>query len=259
MKLELPQLAEKVISKIDAHEPEVLKINEVFDLLEAQLPNIQNLKVAYGPHPITEQLQPLRKKRFMYAAAIVFRMNMIVREDLFPNSNDVIETRIKINSFLLNLSKNKNEEVVTEKVSQFFRELETDEAFETATSLYNLTEDINNLRSTQSRIKTLQAKRADDISKRPRVKTADLKKSIHKALKDMFKEIESAQLRNPLLDYTSLINSLNDILSHYRMLINTRATVNRRRAAGEEDVGVEVEDNNPVDPEVSEGLIEGDA
>ncbi len=171
MKLELPQLAEKVIARIEDHDPEALKIQEIFTLLEDQQSNIQNLKVAYGPHPITEQLKPLRKKRFMYAAAIVYRMSMIVREDLYPNSNDVIETRIKINSFLLNLSKSKNEEVVTEKVDQFLREIDENEAFETALSLYKLTEDVNNLKSTHYMIKNLLKERANQISARPRIKT----------------------------------------------------------------------------------------
>ncbi len=230
LKLELPQLAEKVIEQIEEHEPEDLKIQELFDLLEAQKTNIQGLKVAYGAHPITEQLGSLRKKRFMYAAAIVYRMNMIVREDLYPNNSEVIETRILINSFLLNLSLNKNEEVVTEKVAQFFRELAENTSFSDSLTLFKLSVDVNSLKVTDSKIKELLKKRSDSISERPRVKTPVLVKSIHKALKDMFKEIESAQLRNPLLDYSSLINKLNDLLDHYRMLINTRTTINKRKA-----------------------------
>ena len=257
MKLELPQLAEKVIARINDHDPEVLKIQEVCDLLLAQQSNIQNLKVAYGPHPITEQLLPLRKKRFMYAAAIVYRMNMIVREDLYPNSNDVIETRIKINSYLLNLSKSKNEEVVAEKIDQFFREIDEDEVLETALSLYNLTADLNNLRNTHSSIKELLALRANQISARPRVKTTVIVKSIQKALKDMFKEVEVAQLRNPTLSYTSLINQLNDLLDHYRMLINLRVTINKRKATGVEDE--EKEGETSTEPDVAEDPTEGDA
>lgn len=233
LKLELPQLAEKVIKKIEDHDPETLLINEVYDLLVAQKPNIENLKVAYGPHPITEQLLPLRKKRFMYAAAIVYRMKMAVREDIYPNSNDVIETRIFVNSYLLNLSSSKSEEVVAEKLTQFYRELDENPALEASTELYKLSEDIANLKSTDMAIRQLLKERADDISERPREKTSVLVRQIKKALKDMFKEIESAQLRNPLLDYSPLINQLNDILDHHRMLINMRATINKRRAEAE--------------------------
>ena len=81
MKLELPQLAEKVIEKIDAHDPETLKIKEVFDLLVAEKPHIDALNPPYGPHPITEQLSPFRRKLLMYASSIRREMSVIVRED----------------------------------------------------------------------------------------------------------------------------------------------------------------------------------
>ncbi len=153
-------MAEKVIEKIEEHEPENLKINEIFDLLKAQTPSIQNLKVSYGPHPITEQLLPLRKKRLMYAAAIVYKMNLIVREDIYPNSSNVIETRIMINSYLLHLGASKSEEVVAEKIDQFFRLVDTSEDVETALTTYGLNENMDNLRSTQANIKELLNKRA---------------------------------------------------------------------------------------------------
>lgn len=105
--------------------------------------------------------------------------------------------------------------------------------------------DIDILKAVDFQIRRLLKKRADDISARPRVKTPVLVNSIHKALKDMFKEIESAQLRNPSIDYSELVNKLNDLLSHYKTLINMRATINKRKAAGlEDDKG----DNEPIAP-----------
>ena len=230
LKLELPQLAEKVIEQVETHDPELLKIEELYNLLIAQKPQILNLKVVYGAHPITEQLTPLRKKRFMYAAAIVYKMNVIVREDIYPNNSDVIATKILINSFLLNLSGNKNEEIVAEKLTQFFRTMSENPTFLASLELFKLTTDISSLRMADQALRELLKQRADSISERPRVKTTVNVQSIQKALKDMFKEIESAQLRNPLLNYSSLINKLNDLLDHYRMLINIRATINKRKA-----------------------------
>ena len=207
------------------------------------------MKIAYGAHPITEQLGPLRKKRFMYAAAIVYKMNMIVREDIYPNDSQVID------SFLLNLSLSKNEEVVAEKLSQFFRETTVNAKLQTALELFNLLGDVDILQSTDNNIKELLSVRANQISERPRVKTAILVKSILKAMKDMFKQIEVAQLRNPLLDYSVLINKLNDLLDHYRALINTRATINKRKAAGLE---AGKENDGPVEPKLpkEEGDVE---
>ncbi len=71
----------------------------------------------------------------------------------------------------------------------------------------------------------------------------------------MFREIELAQLRNPNLDYTSLINQLNDLLDHYRMLINMRATINKRKTTDVED-GMN-DNETPIKPEVDDNPYEG--
>lgn len=53
---------------------------------------------------------------------------------------------------------------------------------------------------------------------------------VRTALSNLFMQIEVAQLKNAELDYNPLINELNDLLDHYRELINTRATINMRYA-----------------------------
>ncbi len=258
----MPQLAENVIAKIREFDPEVNKLEEIYNLLLDQQDNIKNLKVGYGPHPITERLVPLRKKRLMYAASIVYKMNLIVREDSYPNRTEVIESRIVINNYLLNLSASKNEEVVAERLEQFSKFMVHNPKYSTSFQTFKLNDDIDKLEETNSEIKLLLMQRADSISERPRVKTPVLVKSIQKALKDMFKDIETAQLRYPDVDYSSLINQLNDLFSHYRMLINTRASINKRRAAslenGGKDTQTPIEPNAPVDPNTP-GEGSGDA
>ena len=58
LKLELPRLANRVIEIVEKHDPETLKIKEVFDLLVEEKPQVEGLIVRHGPHPITEELQP---------------------------------------------------------------------------------------------------------------------------------------------------------------------------------------------------------
>lgn len=82
----------------------------------------------------------------------------------------------------------------------------------------------------------------------------------------MFKEIELAQLRNPELSYNSLINTLNDLLDHYRTLINMRGTIHKRRAAGSEVEDDEEDDSTtpptdgetPAEPDENDDPIEGE-
>lgn len=117
LKLELPELTQLVIEAVEQHLPETLMIKEMHDKLVAQKPQIESLKVGYGPHPITEELTPLRKKRFMYAANIVHKMSVVVVEDENVKSKAVREAKIVINLYLLNLSKSKNEQVINQKLT----------------------------------------------------------------------------------------------------------------------------------------------
>ena len=61
-KLELPDLAESIINVMDDYDPELLKIKEAFDLLAEMQPQINLLKLSYGPHRLTKELDVLRKK-----------------------------------------------------------------------------------------------------------------------------------------------------------------------------------------------------
>ena len=58
-KLEVPRLATRVIEIVEKHDPETLKIKEVFDLLLAVQPQMDALKAPRGASPFTEQLTPL--------------------------------------------------------------------------------------------------------------------------------------------------------------------------------------------------------
>ena len=230
LKLELPRLANRVIEIVEKHDPETLKIKEVFDLLVEEKPQVEGLIVRHGPHPITEELQPLRKKLLMYASTITFQMNVIVREDMYVKAENVRIAKIFINRYLLKLGLKKNREVISQRLDEFFLEIEQDAQLEAILDTLGLTDSIDELQSVHSTVKELISKRLESISERPKVKTEELAKSVRKALKDMFIQIQIAQLKNKELNYSPLINELNDLLDTYRGLINARATLNKKRA-----------------------------
>ena len=68
-------------------------------------------------------------------------------------------------------------------------------------------------------------------------------KVIRKVLTDLFMQIEVASLKNTDLDYKPLINEINGVIDNYRELVNTRYTINKKKAAKQEE-GLE----NPVEP-----------
>lgn len=230
LKLELPELTQLVIEAVEQHLPETLMIKEMHDKLVAQKPQIECLKVGYGPHPITEELTPLRKKRFMYAANIVHKMSVVVVEDENVKSKAVREAKIVINLYLLNLSKSKNEQIINQKLTQFFREVETNVSFSAAVRTFDLMTDIENLELTHSDVRQLLNTRRNLIKQRPKAETSRNMKSIRKAITDLFMQIEVAKVKHIDLDYQPLINDLNGIIDNYRELVNMRATINKRKA-----------------------------
>lgn len=145
-KLEVPRLAKKVIEIIERHNPEDLLIKEVFDLLVAEKPHIDALNPPYGPHPITEQLSPFRRKLLMYASSIRREMSVIVREDELVQSEDVKIAKIFIDSYLINLGSNRNEELICEKVDQFFMEIDKNEELEIILTTLDLSKKIRQLK-----------------------------------------------------------------------------------------------------------------
>lgn len=245
LKLEIPELTQRVINLVEDHDPEILKIKEIFDLLVAKQPEIEGLKVGYGRHPITRELQLARKKRLMYAASIVYKMGIIVRENANDMPREVDAAKIIIDQYLLHLSTAKNEEVVSQKLTQFSREMNENESFATAMSSFGLVSDTDSLKSVHSRVTRLTKERLQLLKKRPKAETAAKVKAIRDALTDFFMQVQVARLKHTDLDYNPLINEINGVIDHYRELVKTRATISKRKAVKKEQ-----EEDAPIEPEM---------
>ena len=251
LKLELPEFAERVIGIVEEHNPEELKIEAVFDLLVKEQPQIDLLNVRYGAHPLTVELNRLRELRALYISAILFQLKVVTKEDATRANPSVRLVGIEVNRFLKKLKPSKNEEVTNRMITRFFAELDSNEELEAAFSSLEFTVHLNDLRNVHSSIQELLGKRLKSISKRPKIKTAALKKSVRDALKNLFKEIELAPLRNPELDYKELFDELNDLLDKYRNLINIRMGYNQRMAEQKAEIeNGELDEPTEVDESV---------
>ena len=249
LKLELPQFAERVIGLIENNNPEELQINEVFGQLKKEKPKIAQLVVRYGPHPITDELGKLREMRRLYVSGILYQLKVVIKEDKTGADSSVKLVKIEVQRFLSNLRSSKNDETINRKITQFYAEIEQNEVLEAAFDSLGFTNILDELQSVHSTIEELRDVRLVDISKRPKVKTPMLSKSVREALKLMFKEIEVAPIRNPEIDYEPLFDQLNELLIEYRNLINNRVLFNKRKAE-------ELENNEAGDSDQSQDAPE---
>ncbi|MGV8963051.1 MAG: hypothetical protein ACOH2V_06690 [Candidatus Saccharimonadaceae bacterium] len=252
-KLELPAFAGTVIEIVDGHDPEALKINEVFEMLTAMQPEMDLLTVRHGPHPITEELTPLRQQRQMYASAVVFRMGMAVKKDENTQLSTVRDAKILVARYLHNLSLCKNEKETNEKVTKFFVDMAANTTLPTAFEGFGMSEDLNGLKIAQNTISQLLVQRLQSKSARTRLKTEDLAKIVREALSNVFKQIEVAQLKHPEINYRTLMNELNDLIIEYKKLINTRKLFNKRKAELAK-ANEEASNNESTNPEVAPAM-----
>ena len=251
LKLEVPQMAEQVIRIIEKYEPETLKIDGAYNLLTAKQDHIDKLFVWYRSHPLTKELNVLRKKRRLNLRKVAFHLQVVIQEDVSGVDKAVNLVKSETERFILDFHSGKNEEVKCRMLTQFFSLIETSEELEEAFSTLNFTSFLNDLRSTHSRIMALIENKMTTISYRPIEKTPYLKKSVLNSIKYMFMEIELAILKYPEINYQPLCNKLNVVLNYYANLINLRQLSNKRKA--EEGDGLETGETNGIEtPENNE-------
>ena len=252
LKLELPVLARGVIGIVERHDPETLKIKELFDKLEEQKPKIKKLEVTYGPHPLTQELSELRSIRIALASGILNQLKT-VRNGKVSGMQEAFKVAQPVaHRYLHKLSKHNNK-VALERVTQFFDSIEEDETLEEAFSTLNLTVTLNEMRSANSRLMVQFNKKRTSVSERPDDMTSDLVNSILFAMNNLFADIELSQIKNQELDYAPLIDELNVELKAFELLINKRASYNKKKAEGVVDDNEVVIDDESTEPITTTG------
>lgn len=229
LKLEIAAFAEDVIYIIKKHNPELLKIDKVYNMLVDQEPNLVLLTKEYGSHPTTQLIIPVRRKFIRYVRSIVYRMNLVVLDDGEKASTDVVEAQAVTLDYLHRLDRCRSEREKIGRVTGFLQKIDKDKEIRDAFTKFELMGDIENLRSAHSKLKKLLKKRLRLASARSKSKMRELTGPVIKALKNMFKQVEIAMLVNDDLDYLPLFNELNQTIVTYRNMVNRRLLHNKRK------------------------------
>ena len=241
LKLEIPELADKVLGIVERHNPEELLIEKVYDLLVKEKPQMLLLTVRAGVHPLTLKLKPTRKELMLRVRSIKFQLSVATQMQTDTTRESVSIVQLAVNNHLMNLKACKNEEVVNQTIGQFLNLHNTSEELQTAVESLGFTSLVDDLQSAHTVVKEVWGERLALTSLRSMESTKDITDSVTGALDDLYKELEVAQLKNPLLDYKPLFKELNGLLKHYRYLINLRLAYNLRKA--EEKKAMEANEN----------------
>ena len=245
-KLERVEYVNQVIKIVDEHDPEALKISDMYNLLVARQPEIDQLNVRYRAHPMTVSIQHLRSLRGLHISNILGRLKL-VRKEKGDLDGDVKLVRTEIDRHFGNFRSSKNEAIKIQKVEKFNTAVEASQELEEALSELGFTSLMNDLRSVHSRIKSNSELRNKSIAARPQTKTNDLQKVVDDSIVNLFTDIRLAMLRNPEINYNPLIADLNKVTLNFDNYINIRIGQSERRAEEKaENENGELDNTTPV-------------
>ena len=249
-KFELPNVANRVIEIVEKHNPETFKVKELFDELVEQKPQINKLKIRFGAHPLTKEMNDLRTRLRAFAIGITNQMKTIEIGKVESMQAALKVAQPVVNLYIDKIWNNNNVET-EEKVSAFFDNIDANEELEVAFTTLNMSTYLDELRSVLSELVEHFNNRGVSYSSRVEIKTNLLAKPIIKAIRDLFLDIELAQVKNKDLDYTPLVYELNTLLTYFDRTINVRASHNKKKAEKETDINDNIIDDSSVEPIVS--------
>lgn len=230
-KFEVRKVARETIRIIEKHDPELLQIKPMYELLLADKPLIDALGVPYKGHPASKKLEQQRKLLNLSINTVKFELKKIVVRDETGYDDTVLLLQNELGRFIEDLHKSDSEALMLEKLDLFIVEIDNKEKLAEALQSKGFITLLNDLKMSLTDVLSLLNVRLDDISNRPTVKTPVLRKMVLKGVTNMFNEIYLAQFKNPALNYTPLFNELNVMLKGVDYLVNIRLSNNERKAA----------------------------
>lgn len=228
-KLELPQLAKQVLEIVEKHEYETFKIKEAFDALDKLKPQWVNLEVRYGAHPLTKKITLLRQERNQYASSVISQLKAKKTANIASLREFVEIAEVPIDRFLKEMYQT-SDVMINERLDAFFLLLANDEDLQDALETLDLTSYIVLMKVANSNLNEQWGKRNVSIKSRPKTKNPPIVLSTNAALRNLFSQINLAQFQNPGLNLMPMIDELNGLLARFLMMINIRASVNKKKA-----------------------------
>ena len=236
LKSEMADYAERITSIVERYEHDSELINHVFELLMAQTPQIELLRISYGVDTLRLKVESLKADMMLTISGLKLKVRMLKRSNLELDLH-IVENAI--NSHLRHLDTTKNEKELIQKISGFLDLPKTSVELAEALEEFELTGEVNKIKMSLSAVKEAIEKRVRLLSKRSKEPTRGIMKTMHDAINDLFKAIEvshlvglplSKEAGNAASDFAEMIHELSQLSAMYNRSISLRMGNNKRKA-----------------------------
>lgn len=244
---EVAEYANRALTVVDKHDPELLLFKPVYDLLTAKQTEIDILGLRYGIDPLRFEFDKKKSKLHLTISTLKLKVRLLSKSS---NDADLVLITSHIDSYLRYLH-NYNEKEISQRVKGFTNKVKADQPLKEALLNHELMENIEQIELAHTDMQSVINKRVELLSERPDIPTPFLIASVAKSIDDLFKGIEVAHLTNTELDYEPLVNELNKLTDMFKLTLNLRDAYNKRKAKGEEG---DEPDMDGGDEEGTEGM-----
>ena len=237
LKSEMADFVEKTIGIFEAHDPESVMVNPMFNLLLAKTSDIKLLRLSFGID--TERLREnkLKAEMMLQISAFKLKVRMLTRSNL---ELDLHVIQNAINSHLRLLNKCRNDKELSQKIAGFHDMMLNNLDLQAAITEFDLNAEVQNIVVAYSNLIEASQKRVRLLSKRPIIDTKQITKGMAIAIDNLFKAIEVAALVSTVdedgeeVDVTQVMDEMNQLSEMYYKSITIRDANNKRKALEEE-------------------------
>ena len=188
------------------------------------------MQVAQGKHLLSKDLSEKRKNRRKLIRTLVSQIRVLNSAKAvyaIPQLDVVTSFVVRYLNPIVKVTST----VQTDVLEEMFSTLNGDSTLQTAIETLNMKTSFDELKVLQQSFTQTEMERMNTRIRRL-VVTTDVRANAEKALHNLMKEIELSQLKYPELDYSLMIEKLNELFTFYMAQAKTRTTIRKQNASG---------------------------
>ncbi len=227
-----------LLAMLETFNPQSMFFKTWFDRLKSTASHLSSLRVRHGSLPQTLELSKVRTKSLALMKAITGQVRVLQIAKLQSQAVALEKVNLFVKSYLkpiISADWMKRMDILNE----MFVILQFDEDLKTAVEELSLNLYFVELKTLIDSQTTVSESRSVQIRQRIKVHTLELKSTVKTSLLELFSAIELAQIEHPEIDYSELINGINEKLNYYCSQVKTRESLGKK---GKDDK------SNPIDP-----------
>lgn len=236
---DLEVLAKQVVDFVAQKDADSMQIKFVYDELVKAHAQLHLTKVKPGRHPLTSDVVLLKKDRAKLIRAIIALLKVLNSTSKLysiPQLNEVTEFVVR---YLMPLTGAKSS-FQTNWLNKMFEELQESVELQAAIEALSMKALFDELAVMNESFQNLEVERVDSRIRKV-VDTHVVRKATEKALNNMIKDVELAQLKYPELDYSEIVTKMNEYILMRISIVKARSTArkNTKRRKGENVESIE--------------------